>query len=197
MTKQQTITEQQRRAFWRAFSTACRTLNLSDKEARETYRHDVLREAGGVDHLADLGRTSGYDRVMARLWQDAGDYEAAGRYIVASASRMQALCLDCAEQIIDLTGSGADALSYLRGILRQSRLATVTDDWALDVPESSARRVFLMLDTHRVRLLRRAGYVGPTGYRYGTSWLPCVVPPPAHVSLPAGRRHRTPRLRLA
>ena len=65
------LTPAQRAAFFRALQAASIELGYDTPEARETYRKEVMREEAGVEHLADLSRTTGFDRVMRRFAADS------------------------------------------------------------------------------------------------------------------------------
>ena len=163
------LTRPQLALFWRKFSAACAELGVADRDA---YRHAVLREEGGVEHLAQLGRTRGFDRVMLRLCSDAGDYASAARFESGDERRMAELCADCATQLLQLAGSTeTSAIAYIGGILRQARLdppVPCGSDWWLDVPAGHALAVFQILDTHRRRLLRHEP--GVSAYVHGRRW---------------------------
>lgn len=170
------LTIKQTRAFWRSFSATCRELGLDGREERETYRHQVMMAEAGERHLACINRLGGYERVMARLASDRGDWQEAGRYAIGDDRRFAAMTADCAEQIFDILGAGEDASGYIESIMRQARFAPPCRDgfcWTLDVPAELMLKVFQMLDTHRRRLLKRADVCsdGPyLGYVYGRRW---------------------------
>lgn len=42
-------------------------------EQPEAYRKRIMAEELGVDHLSEVSRGSGFDRLMARVCRDAGD----------------------------------------------------------------------------------------------------------------------------
>ena len=159
------MTPNQTGLFWRQFSAACSALGHDTAAEREEYRRAVLREEAGVGHLRELDATAGFDRVMARLAADAQDFAAAANYATGGDRRILALVKDCAEQVLLLADNPADPAAYLRGILRQSLLMTGRQmllaggdgDLLLDIDAASVRKVFMMLDTHRRRMLRRAG----------------------------------------
>jgi len=163
------LTRPQLALFWRKFAAACSAQGFADREA---YRHAVLREEGGVEHLADLDRTGGFDRVMLRLCIDAGDWQGASHFETGTERRIAELCADCATQLLQLAGADeTSALAYIGGILRQARLdppSPCGGDWWLDVPEGHAVKVFQILDTHRRRLLRAAD--GLKTYVHGRRW---------------------------
>ena len=133
------LTRPQLALFWRKFAAACSAQGCADREA---YRHAVLREEGGVEHLADLDRTGGFDRVMLRLCIDAGDWQGASHFETGTERRIAELCADCATQLLQLAGADeTSALAYICGILRQARLdppSPCGGDWWLDVPQGHA-----------------------------------------------------------
>lgn len=159
--KPTTLSPRQRALFWRAHQAACMELGLDDADGREEYRKRVMREECGKCHLADLGRTDDFDRVMARFMRDAGDWQYASKFASGDVYRMAVMIRICCAQIMQLKGlpDGSDAArEYLAGVLEQSRVAcgtyTDTGSFWMDVPKDTVRIVFAMLDTHRRRLLK-------------------------------------------
>ena len=155
------ITPRQRMAFFRAHHAACINLGLSTSEEREEYRKRVMREEAGREHLADLGRTGDFDKVMKRFVADAGDYETACRFAVGDGARKAALIRICCAQVLQLKGCPAgtdEAANYLAGIVEQARIPCGRDltdsSFWMDVAPDSLTVLFQILDTHRRRLLR-------------------------------------------
>lgn len=67
MSAESLITKGQRSAFFRALSAACQNLGLNTQDEREVYRKRVMKEETGKDHLAQLNRTTDFDRCMAHF----------------------------------------------------------------------------------------------------------------------------------
>ena len=151
-----TITQLQRRALFLAIRPAAQEVG----EEPEAYRRRILREELGVEHLADVSRGSGFDKLMSRIWQDRGDYARALDYETGSFSRLKHLIVKAAERIVsarpDWRGTAYD---YIAGVMRQAgmipadtprawcdRLAT-DSGWS-DLTEPQLRRLLLMLQTH-------------------------------------------------
>lgn len=159
------ITSKQRFAFFRALSAACQNLGINTQEGREDYRKRVMREECHKEHLAQLNRTTDYDRVMTRFASDAGDWQTASKFASGDSYRMAMIIKICCSQIMQLKGlpEGSDSANrYLAGILEQSKIACGTrcDDasfW-MDISPDSLLVLFQILDTHRRRLL--SGYAG-------------------------------------
>ena len=178
------MTREQIRPFWRAFGRAAAALGLAGKEETEQYRHKVMMEEAGCEHLRDISPTEGYDRVMYRLALDAGDWAACARFAVGAERRMSALIESCARQVIELKSieneAEADtpreaAIAYIVGVLRQAgfMIDTAGDEWWLDVPSGIAFTVFRILDTHRRRILRRLEWQGSLAFDIKASWALC------------------------
>ena len=147
---EQPITAAQRAVFWRHFSAACQAQGLPADE-REAYRREVLREEGGVEHLADLGRTHGFDAVCLRLCLDADDYLGAARYEVGDARRMGVIVEAAIREIVAGTPTTPEA--YLAGIFAHAHLPfPATPEWYLDVSEDLLRSIMQMVLTHRRRI---------------------------------------------
>lgn len=170
MSRNTSLTNSQRFAFFRALSAACQNLGIDTQEERETYRKRIMFEETGKKHLALLNRTTDFDRCMARFARDAGDWRTASKFAVGDTYRMAVMIRICCQQIMQLTGhpDGSDAAkNYLRGILERSRIVcgTRADDssfW-MDISKDSLLVVFQILDTHRRRLL--AGYPSIDGLK--------------------------------
>ena len=161
MGKPQSITPKQRQSFFRAHHAACINLGLDDAASREEYRKRVMREEVGVEHLADIGRTGPFDRVMKRFAADAGDYETACRFAVGDEARKATLIRICCAQVLQLKGAPAgstDAADYLAGIVEQARIPcgrdVIDSSFWLDCNPDHLLTLFQILDTHRRRLLR-------------------------------------------
>ena len=153
----QFMTPKQVGAFWRAFAAACCELELSTSAEKESYRKQVLREEAHVTSLKLVNRTTDYDKIMARLKSDAGEDAAAIEYAMGTDYRIQAMIKVSASQIMQLTGeSESKAAVYVAGVAEQAKIpVSVTGDLVfIDVPRHRAKSVFLMLETHRRRLLR-------------------------------------------
>jgi len=90
------------------------------------------------------------------------------------------------EQLLMLTEiTGEDkSWEYVRGILKSQCLP---ESWE-DIPEDRLREVFMMLDTHRRRLLKKSGRAGSLSFKPGTA----CGEKPEHQSVPkAGVRAGT------
>lgn len=166
------LTRPQIAAYFAAAAKAARMLGV-DVEA---YRRRVMRETCGVDSCRDLRRTDQYERVMSRFASDAEDWGQALRFVCGDAKRLSAMVADCAEQVLLLADSPERPCDYVAGVIRRSRLpspqgvavrAGAGGAAVVDVPETSLRTVFQMLDIHRRRLLRRAGWKGGMAFRIG------------------------------
>ncbi|MCL1856496.1 MAG: hypothetical protein FWF84_02485 [Kiritimatiellaeota bacterium] len=157
------LTEKQAKAFWRAFAQACSELRLSGKAETEAYRKRVLMEECGVGHMADISRTTGFEKLMIRLLSDANDHEAASRYTIGEDRRMAKMVEVCASHVMQCLGtSGTGTVEYIAGIIRQAghNVHAVGEDYWLDIPDTLLYSVFQMLDTHRRRLLKAASFHG-------------------------------------
>lgn len=158
MTKPKGLTKPQIAAYWRAASAAAREAGIPVDE----YRKRVMREECGVTSVKQLNRTHDFDAVMRRFAEDVGDYAMASKYAVADVHRMSVLVRICCEQVLQLKGCPAGstaARDYLAGVIGQAHIQCGTDphdpSYWLDISPDSLRAVFVMLDTHRRRLLRR------------------------------------------
>lgn len=185
MGKSTGITQRQRMAFFRAHHAACVNLGLTTAYEREEYRKSVMREETGKDHLADIGRTDEFDKVMKRFSADAGDYETACRFAVGDDARKAALIRICCAQVLQLKGcpSGSqEAQDYLAGIIEQARIPCGRDltdsSFWMDVSPDSLVTLFQILDTHRRRLLRALLDGRTTRALFGFDASVCYEPQP-------------------
>ena len=68
-------------------------------EKPEVYRKRIMREELGVDHLSEVSRTDGFDRLMCRMLKDCGDYSHALDYVGGDVKRLRYLALSAAARI--------------------------------------------------------------------------------------------------
>lgn len=113
------ISKQQQGQFWRVFAQACTSLGIPG-DGRDEYRHRVIREEAGVEHLGDISPTGDFDKVMTRLALDAGDFALAAKYSAGDVSRYRKLILDRAGDII--AGTATTPGEYVAGIVFQGRM---------------------------------------------------------------------------
>lgn len=158
MRKPQGLTKAQIAAYFRAANAAARALG----EPLDAYRKRVMKEVCNVTSTKQLNRTGDFDAIMTRFAEDVDDYAMASKYAVADIHRMSVLIRICCEQVLQLKGCPAGstaARDYLAGVIGQSHIKCGTDprdpSYWLDISPESLRSVFVMLDTHRRRLLRR------------------------------------------
>ena len=150
MPKANGLSESQRRTLFSSLRNAARECG----EAPEEYRHRIMREELGVEHLYQVSGTTGFDALMARICRDAGDFQRATAYATQATRRLQHLIEEVARSI-----APDDPCGYVAGVMLQSRLAPLGDAatladrlrsgsaW-LDIPEPHLRRILAMLKTH-------------------------------------------------
>lgn len=167
------LTQKQAALFWRSLAAAADRQAVPDREA---YRKRILREECGVEHLGDVDRTEGFDRLMLRLAQDAEDWHALAYYSVAGERRLADLVADCATQVLDLSSQlGVHPVAYISGILRQSGMSplrTMDGDYWMDLAPSDLVRLLQILDTYRRRLIKRGdpARIMPLAFVHGRRW---------------------------
>lgn len=181
-----TLTLKQTAAFWRLFSAACKA-NAIPSADREPYRKRLLKETLGVEHMSQITRTAGFDRIMARLAREAGDSALAARYAIADDRRRAALAAECATQLLQLAASEtSDPIPYISGILAQARLSPLRPsgpDWFLDLSPDALPTLLEILDTHRRRLLARLHPTLPRAFVYGRRYAFAPSPPALKIQL--------------
>ena len=93
-------------------------------EDPESYRKRILREELGVEHLSEVSRGDGFDRLMSRIHQDAGDFERAIPYAQGSLIRLRFLCVQAARQILAASPEPVRSTpyEYIAGVMCRARL---------------------------------------------------------------------------
>ena len=114
-----TLTPLQRRLFFMAIRPAAKDFG----EEPEAYRRRILREELGVEHMSEVSRGDGFDKLMSRIWADRGDYERALFYSKGTEVRLVHLIVDAAKKIVvaspDYDGT---AYKYVVGVMAQSKM---------------------------------------------------------------------------
>lgn len=145
------LTNAQRHILFAAVRKAAAELGEASSEA---YRKRVMAEELGVEHLNDVSRSWGFDRLMARFCRDAGDYDRAIKYELSAIDRYRVLIVAAAEKI-----APGNALGYVAGVMIQSRMARGGQSSALaaslatpfgwlGLDQAQLRRLLAMLKTH-------------------------------------------------
>ena len=149
------LTPSQRRAFFSTVRQAAQELG----EDPEVYRHRILKEELGVEHLADVRRGFDYDRLMSRACSDCGDFDRAIKYVGGGVKRLKHLIVAVAEKIVaaksDWPGTAYD---YIAGVMHQCGMergrpalfaAQLESGSGWDrFDEGQLRRLLVMLATH-------------------------------------------------
>lgn len=101
-------------------------------EDPETYRKRIMREELGVNHLSEVSRTTGFDRLMRRIFEDRGEYSRALDYVAGDEKRLRHLAIRAAKEIVAERGSGTPdemtriAFKYVAGVMVQMRMSYQT-----------------------------------------------------------------------
>jgi hypothetical protein len=148
------LTESQRRTFFAAIRPAAAEVG----ENVDDYRHQILHEELGVDSLSEVSRGAGFDKLMARIWRDRGDYAQALKYSQQSMTRVRYLLVDLATRIVRANGHSGTPYAYLAGVMVQAKMVEgPVSKWAERLPNESAwldftepqlRRLLMMLNTY-------------------------------------------------
>lgn len=107
------------------FSAVRRAAENLGRESEE-YRREVLREELGVEHLRDVTKTSGFDKLMQRVLADSGRFEAAMDYVGADINRLRFVLLRAATRVLLNMGREAnesEVYKYVAGIMTQMRIS--------------------------------------------------------------------------
>lgn len=95
-------------------------------EKPEEYRKRVMKEELGVEHLAEVTKTVGFDKLMQRVLADSGRFEAAMNYVGADINRLRFVLLRAATRVLMNMGREAnesEVYKYVAGIMTQMRIS--------------------------------------------------------------------------
>lgn len=145
------LSNAQRHILFGAVRKAAAELGEANSEA---YRKRVMAEELGVEHLSDVSRSWGFDRLMARICRDADDDARAIDYALSAIDRYRVLIVAAAEKI-----APGNALGYVAGVMIQSRMvqgarpsvlaaSLATPSGWLGLDQAQLRRLLAMLKTH-------------------------------------------------
>lgn len=156
------VTAAQLRAYGEAAAAACRAAGVAREAQRQAFRRRIVREEAGAESVKDVRSQEAYDAVMARLWEEAGDYGRASHYRISAERRQAYVVRVLATQLMQLKGGDeAGAQAYVGGVLDQAKVPNGRrlDDatYWMDVSPARLAQLVQILDTERRRLLRRAG----------------------------------------
>lgn len=140
------LTTSQRKTFFSLIRSAAVDLGID----QNVYRKRIMMEELGVDSLSQVDRTNGYDRLMARVWQDLGDYERASFYVGNSLIRLKHLIVEAASKIVK--SSGGTALDYVAGVMYRAGMIDARPTKAF-AESLSADTAWTRFEEHEVRVL--------------------------------------------
>lgn len=158
----QSLTPVQRRTFF----VALRPAAIEVGEDPEVYRKRILKEELGVEHLGEVSRNGGFDKLMSRIWADRGDYDQAAKYAISNLKRLRYRVVSAARRIVaakdDWTGTAYD---YIAGVMIQCGMAQgrpsvvaselLSESGWLRFNELQLKRLLMMLNTHLGRIRKR------------------------------------------
>jgi len=179
------LTKAQQNAFWRHYAgawaarAAAAGIDPGDRAASDRWRRQLIFAETGRRSLAEVSRTRGFDRLLQRVCMEAGHYARAAEVELSRMRRIRERAEDCLRQVCEILGRPALATArerwgYINAVTTR---ALGTPEWE-DIAEDDLEKVFQILDTHRRRLLRRAGWGRdrgdpsyPMGYRHGRRYI--------------------------
>ena len=96
----------------------------------EKYRKMIMREELGVDHLSEVSRTDGFDRLMCRMLKDCGDYSHALDYVGGDVKRLRHLALSAAAKICDGAPFDVERMlcRYVAGVMINMKYSSLDRD---------------------------------------------------------------------
>ena len=96
----------------------------------EKYRKMIMREELGVDHLSEVSRTDGFDRLMCRMLKDEGDYSHALDYTGGDVKRLRYLAMSAAAKICDGAPEDGERMlcRYVAGVMINMRFVSSDRD---------------------------------------------------------------------
>ena len=159
-------TKNQRIAFFKLWKGARReVMAQTGAEDEESARHAwIRRHTGYTDSINAVRPGADFGRLMLETALVADDYEAVAKWSMDTANRWRHLIGEQLLMLTEITGE-AKSWEYVRGILKSQNLP---ESWE-DIPEDRLREVFMMLDTHRRRLLKKSGRAGSLAFKPGTA----------------------------
>ncbi|MCK9185790.1 MAG: hypothetical protein M0P69_21620 [Bacteroidales bacterium] len=153
--------------FWRLFQDACQeSLPIGcDKEVKDAFRKKIIFDSTGQTSLTRVRPGQQYELLMAATAEMSDNYDARVYWSTCQERKFIHLIGACTTQIGQIAQE-PHAWSYVKGVLQQAHWP---DDWQ-DVSSEMLHSVFMMLDTHRRRLLQRTGWAGakhdqPLGFK--------------------------------
>jgi len=122
------LTSMQIKRFFPEAKRAADNLGLSIDE----YKVEILRSELGVEHLHDVTKTSGYDKLMQRVFADQGNYERAMDFVGGDVKRLRFLATRAATRILLNKGetSAGDMMvaKYIASVFFQMGFTTMDRD---------------------------------------------------------------------
>lgn len=153
--------------FWKLFQEACQESLPTgcDKATKDAWRKKLIFDSTGQTSLTRVRPGQQYERLMAATADMTDNWSERLYWSTCQERKYLHLIGACVTQIGQITQE-THAWSYVKGVLKQ---ANWPDDWQ-DVSSEMLHSVFMMLDTHRRRLLDRAGWAGakhgqPLGFK--------------------------------
>ena len=158
------LTNAQRHILFAAVRKAAAELGEASSEA---YRKRVMAEELGVEHLSDVSRSWGFDRIMARFSSDGGDFDRALSYSLAAVGRYRSVIMRTAQAILAYSpASKTRPVDYVAGIMLQSRMIKdasplyvsrlESDSGWLDFTVPQLKSLLAILSTHLRKLKRKS-----------------------------------------
>ena len=94
----------------------------------EKYRKMIMREELGVDHLSEVSRTDGFDRLMCRMLKDCGEYSHALDYVGGDVKRLRHLALSAAAKICDSAPFDVELMlcRYVAGVIVNMKYSSLS-----------------------------------------------------------------------
>ena len=94
----------------------------------EKYRKMIMREELGVDHLSEVSRTDGFEKLMCRMLKDCGEYSHAIDYTGGDIRRLRYLALSAARQCCDAAPLDDEAMccKYVAGLMVQMKISSLS-----------------------------------------------------------------------
>jgi len=117
------LTTLQRKTFFMGLRPAAVEVGMDP----EDYRKLILREELGVEHMADVTRTAGFDKLMQRIWTDRGDYSRALEYAGGDVRRFRYLAESAARKIVG-TDDALTVSRYIASVIVQMRYSYLDRD---------------------------------------------------------------------
>jgi len=122
------LTSAQMKRFFPEAKKAAENVGMTADE----YKAEILRSELGVEHLHDVTRTGGFDKLMQRIYADQCDYEKAMEFVGGDVKRLRFLATRAATRILLSKGETScgdlAVMKYVASVFVQMKFSRLDRD---------------------------------------------------------------------